>query len=240
MQEAFVIVQRNLLSLKLVLNDKKTKCMVFSRKHKCESSPPPLYTLQGNSVELVSSYRYLGFVLEEDLSFKLHVKQLLSKLRLRGCFIFGIVPVFHSRLREVGGSYLLTCLRLWRFFYRNTTKALLQSLDSVYHSALRFITRTNYYTHHCALYEMVGWPSLHLRRYKHWLILVYKTIVGQLPLYMTSLLTVNSQGYNLRSSRYILLNVPLMKTEFGKTAFIYSAPTAWNEIQRSLKLTVFI
>jgi len=79
-----------------------------------------------------------------------------------------------------------------------------------------------------------------LRRYKHWLILVYKAIVGQLPLYMISLLTVYSQGYNLRSSRYILLNVPLMKTEFRKTAFIYSAPTAWNEIQRSLKLTVFM
>ncbi len=241
LQEAFVIVQRNLLSLKLVLNDKKTKCMVFSRKHKCESSPPPLYSLQGNSVELVSSYRYLGFVLEEDLSFKLHVKQLLSKLRLQLGFYFRNSACFsQSAKRKLVEATFLPVLDYGDVFYRNTTKALLQSLDSVYHSALRFITRTNYYTHHCALYEMVGWPSLHLRGYKHWLILVYKAIVGQLPLYMTSLLTVNSQGYNLRSSRYILLNVPLMKTEFGKTAFIYSAPTAWNEIQRSLKLTVFI
>ena len=31
-----------------------------------------------------------------------------------------------------------------------------------------------------------------------------------------------------------------MNTESGKTAFIYSAPAAWNEIQRSLKLTAFI
>jgi len=31
-----------------------------------------------------------------------------------------------------------------------------------------------------------------------------------------------------------------MKTEFRKTAFICSAPTAWNESQRTLKLTVFI
>lgn len=42
------------------------------------------------------------------------------------------------------------------------------------------------------------------------------------------------------SSRYILLIVPSVKTEFGKSAFIYSASTVWNEICRSLKLTAFI
>ncbi len=64
--------------------------------------------------------------------------------------------------------------------------------------------------------------------------------VGGQPVSAQTIRRTPHQGYNLRSSRYILLNVPLMKTEFGKTAFIYSAPTAWNEIQRSLKLTVFI
>lgn len=137
-------------------------------------------------------------------------------------------------------STFLPILDYGDVFYRNTTKALLKSVDSVYHSALRFITNSKYHTHHCALYEMVGWPSLHIRRHKHWLILVYKALVGQLPQYLSSLLTFNSQGYNLRSSRYILLNVPLMKTEFGKTAFTYSASTVWNEIQSSLKLEELI
>ena len=117
---------------------------------------------------------------------------------------------------------MLSVLDYGDVFYRHTTKALLQSLDSVYHSALRFITHRNHSTHHCTLYEMVGWPSLHIRRHKHWLILVFKAVVGQLPLYITSLLTVNRQEYNLRSSRYIILNVPLMTTELGKTAFILS------------------
>ena len=98
LQEAFEIVQRNLLSLKLVLNDRKTKYMIFSKKHKCGSSPPPLYTLQGRSIELVSSYKYLGFVLEEDLSFKLHVMQLLTKLRLKLGFYFRNSDCF-SQLR---------------------------------------------------------------------------------------------------------------------------------------------
>ena len=45
---------------------------------------------------------------------------------------------------------------------------------------------------------------------------------------------------NLRSSKYIQSHVPSTKTEFGKTAFTYSAPVSWNEIQKSLKLTDLI
>ena len=81
------------------------------------------------------------------------------------------------------------------------------------------------------------------KKTQHWLILVFKAVVCQLPLYIICLLTFNRQEYNLRSSRYIQLRVkdmPSIKTEFGKTAFTYSAPVAWNEIQKSLKLTAFI
>ena len=55
-----------------------------------------------------------------------------------------------------------------------------------------------------------------------------------------SLLTFNRREYNLRASRYIQWHVPLIKTKFGMTAFTYNAPVAGNEIQRSLKHTVFI
>jgi len=34
-------------------------------------------------MELVTSYKYLGFIIDEELSFKLHVKKLISKLRVK-------------------------------------------------------------------------------------------------------------------------------------------------------------
>lgn len=240
LQVAFERVQRSLLSLKLVLNDKKTKYMTFARSRR-NIPIPPLLTLQGSSIDLVSSYKYLGFVLEEDLSFKLHVKQLVSKLKLKLGFYYRNSACFsQSARRKLVEATYLPVLDYGDIFYRNTTKALLQSLDSTYHSALRFITRRKHSTHHCVLYDLVGWPSLDIRRHKHWLLFVYKAIVGQLPLYIQSLLSFSNQGYNLRSSSYIVLNVPMVKTEFGKTAFSHCAPTHWNELQKSLKLAVFM
>ena len=180
LQEAFERVQLSLLSLKLVLNDKKTKYMIFSRNRRSIPSIPPLFTLQGTAIELVSSYKYLGFVLEEDLSFKLHVKQLLSKLRLKLGFYYRNSACFsQSARRKLVEATFLPVLDYGDIFYRNTTKVLLQSLDSTYHSALRFITRKKHSTHHCVLYDQVGWPSLYIRRHKHWLLFVYKAIVGQ-------------------------------------------------------------
>lgn len=75
----FENIQINLHALKLVLNDKKTKYSFFNRTRKPGPSLPQLHTLQGRPIELVSSYKYLGFILKKDMSFKLHIEQLLAK-----------------------------------------------------------------------------------------------------------------------------------------------------------------
>lgn len=51
----------------------------------------------------------------------------------------------------------------------HTPAAKLKYLDSVYHSALRFITGDNFRVHHCILYENVWWQSLAVGREQHFL-----------------------------------------------------------------------
>jgi hypothetical protein len=46
--------------------------------------------------------------------------------------------------------------------YKIATNTLLSKLDTVYHIAIRFVTKAPYTTHHCGLYAFVGWPSLHI------------------------------------------------------------------------------
>lgn len=215
--------------------------MFFDRTRKPGPSLPQLHTLQGRPIELVCSYKYLGFILEENMNFNLHIKQLLTKLKLKLGFYFRNSSCFTQKARKkLVEAMFLPALDYGDVFYRHSTKTLLKSLDSVYHSALRFIMHAKYSVHHCVLYEMVGWSSLNTRRFKHWLIFVYKSITGHTPSYLTTLLTPIRSEYKLRSSRYILYDVPQIKTEFGKTAFSYSAPTSWNELQNQLKLEVFI
>ncbi len=44
--------------------------------------------------------------------------------------------------------------------YMHASPTPLKPLDAVYHSALHFTTGDSYLTHHCILYEKLGWSSL--------------------------------------------------------------------------------
>ncbi len=68
----------------------------------------------------------------------------------------------YSRKRIVE-AVLLSALDHGDVIYRHAAVTTFKTLDAVYHSALRFITGHTHNTHHCTLYEKVGWPSLSVR-----------------------------------------------------------------------------
>ena len=88
LQTAFNVVQRNLFSLKLVLNAQKTKTMYFSRARPKLQDNILISTLKNEVVERVSTYKYLGFLLEENLSFNQHIVSLTKKLRVKLGFFY--------------------------------------------------------------------------------------------------------------------------------------------------------
>lgn len=79
-------------------------------------------------------------------------------------------------------------------------------------------------------------PSLADRRKQHWYMFIFKAIDGTLPLYLNTLLDWNPITYRTRSSQWLTLKVPNVNTELGKTAFCFSAPTTWNDLQLQLKI----
>ena len=190
---------------------------------------------------MVTSYKYLGIWVDEKLDFKPHVNQLVKKLRIKLGFLYRNRCCFTFLARKrIIESVFISVLDYGDVIYGNTSQTSLKSLDPVYHSALRFITGDRYGTHHCTLYNKVGWPALSEQRDNHWKIYIYKTITGLLPLYLSSLITWNCNYLNTRSQSWLSLYLPRVNTNWGKTAFCYKAPHIWNEVQKLLKLASFI
>lgn len=67
------------------------------------------------------------------------------------------------------------------FLMQNLSCFFLQWLDSAYYESLCFITDFKTYKHHCVLYIYTGWSTLSIRRLNHWLVFIYKVVVGLLP-----------------------------------------------------------
>ena len=85
-----------LIANKLALNVNKTTYMLF--RPKCSKIPDPSLKLsiRNNKIERVSSTKLLGVLVDDHLSWKLHMKQLISKLRST----IGVVKRIRSYLNQ--------------------------------------------------------------------------------------------------------------------------------------------
>ena len=143
------------------------------------------------------------------LSFQTHIKHLQYKIKSRIGFLFRDKESFtHAAKHTLVKLTILPILDFGDVIYKIASNTLLNKLDAVYHCVIRFVTQAPYTTHHCDLYALVGWPSLHTRRQPHWLQVIYKSLLGKaLPL-LNSLVTIAAPTRGMRSSRYISLVTP--------------------------------
>lgn len=236
LQKAFNTIQYTLDKLKLVLNSKKTKYMIFNRTHR-KDTDITISTLCGSEIERVGSYKYLGIWLDEKLAFNVHIDQLLKKLKSKLGFFYRFKNCFpYEARKKLVESTFLTIIDYGDLVYMHAASSVLRKLDSVYHAALRFVCGAEYRTHHCILYESLSWFSLYHRRNLHMYVFIAKALLGKLPSYITKFLTFYTNGYGTRSQLHLCLKVPRVFTEFGKHAFSFYAPRVWNDLQNVLKL----
>ncbi len=234
LQSAFDVIQSRLYNLKLVLNADKTKYMLFSGSKKLENNLISLQTLQGTVIELVKEYKYLGIIVDDVLSFGSHITQLKKKLKIKLVFYFRnkFCFSFNARKKLVSATFL----SVLDYYGDIAPSYLLSTLDAVYHGALRFITDCKPSTHHCTLYNRLGWPSLSIRRKMHWYAIIYKAILGMLPSYLCCLIQQKIvEKYFLCSQNCYTLSVPFVRSELGKKAFMYAAPSDCNLLQSKLQ-----
>ena len=138
---------------------------------------------------------------------------------------------------ELAQATFLSILDYGDILYMHANSSSLKNLDSVYHAALRFITDSAFRTPRIILYERVGWPSLESRRLEHWYSFLCKAILGEMPLYLCSLLTPKvTDRRNLRSDGQIMYVIPRTRTVFGENAFKVFAPSSWKKLQDHFKL----
>jgi hypothetical protein len=128
----------------------------------------------------MDNYKYLVVWLDCKLSFQTHIKHLQSKITSRISFLFRNKASFtHAAKHTLVKLTILPILDFGDFNYKTASNTLLRNLDAVYHSAIRFVSKSPYTTHHCELYALVGWPSLHIRSQTHWLQDIHKSMLGK-------------------------------------------------------------
>ena len=132
---------------KLSLNASKTKSMTFHRAQKKVNQLT--FKLNGQNIEMVSSFNCLGIILDQSLSWKKHVSMMINKISktlgmlyiLKDIFPENILLTIHQSLIATHMSYGLL---IWGIECHR--------LEIVQKKALRLITNTKYISHTSPLF----------------------------------------------------------------------------------------
>lgn len=165
----------------------KTKCMKFSRARNITDESLHITRLTGHRIERLSECKHLGICFDHNFHLKFIMSHLWQLKQNNGYSHGNKSNSPLSCRKRIIEAVFLSLLDYGDVIYSHASASLLPlSLHcSVYHCA--FITPASYSTHHCILCERVEKAPLSVRWDKHWFLLIYKVLKGNMPPYLSAL-----------------------------------------------------
>ena len=148
---------------KLSLHLGKTECMVFGSKRKLKSLGDFQIQCGDTIVEKVETVKYLGFLLDEQLSGVAHVKTSIKKISSRLAFLYRNKHLLNSSVRKTLCSALVQpyfdyCCSSW---YNSVTMECKKKLDVLQRKMIRFILDLDFRAHvDCTHLKCLGWLNV--------------------------------------------------------------------------------
>ena len=121
----------------LSINISKTKCMIFY-KGRC---PQCSFSLNGQTLDKVNRFEYLGFLFTTQLSFSQHISHLTTKAKARCSFLFSTLPIKQLPIHLVKRIFACYIFPIFSYgsplWLASCSNNALQSVDAVYSSYLK-------------------------------------------------------------------------------------------------------
>ena len=218
---------------RIQLNESKTEWLLITKKIGINFQPRIMY--DNNLIRRVNCLKILGFLIDDKLTFKSHMEQLISKVKR-------YLPVLHKLKRFLSIKELMklyhalinSLLTYCILIYRNGNETSFHRLFRIQKMILKIILNGS---SHEVLKLMVVSKVLSLpHTYNLKLLkLGHKMIFSKhsVPLFLQNTYTAKT-NLNLRNKDNFI--TPYFRTSTGQRSIRYSVAQLWNKIPSSLKL----
>lgn len=222
-----------LLANKLTLNMTKTEFIIIGSGNRIKNIVNPINIILGNqSLSRVKSSKSLGVIIDDGLIWDEQIDSIVKKISraiaglrtVRRFLPFNTLKMLYKSLIEPLFDY---CAIVWNNI--NLTQS--DRLQRLQNRAARVITKSPYEIRSLDILSDLSWDTLAVRRSKHVLIMMYKIMYNQAPLYLIDQFhrVIDTTYYNLRNND-INLKLPKPNTDYLKKSFIYQGVQAWNAL----------
>ena len=153
---------------RLILAPSKSKCMIFRNNQKRKFHTPSL-TLGNTVLQLTPSFKYLGLILDQHLTFREHVEYVLAKASRNLGLItylckFPTAKPTLSAYLNLYKSIVRPCMEYASAFWNLASKSVKQRLERIQRTALVRILGVMYQSSYDELNVICQIPPLEMRR----------------------------------------------------------------------------
>ena len=224
----------------LKLNDSKTEFMVIGPRHLVAQVPSPITIVIGDAtVPAVPSARNIGAVIDDRLSMAGQVSSICRSCYIQLRDINQIRPYITQECAATLVHSLVTSkLDSLNSLLYGVPDYLIKRLQLVQNNAARIVTLTKKHDTVRPLLLQLHWLPVHFRITYKILLLAYKALHGQAPIYISEMLKPYVPSRVLRSSAHSLLVEPQMRLKtVGDRAYSACAPKLWNCLPENIRST---
>ena len=216
---------------RLTVNLKKTKSMVVTTKHRLKKLAVQDLAMNNQTLEMVTSYKYLGLTLESCMGFEHHMKNLFKIIGHKVWLLSKLRRYVNLKSAEIiFKTMILPYFDYADIFYEATTVQNLSKLQRLQNRALRIVTQskaTDISTKDLQLSMNV--TPLRLRREHHLMNFMYKR--AEIPKY------VDNRNLLTRAHDKKILKVLRPNLELSKNSIKFKGSVLWNSLDAGLQST---
>lgn len=225
----------------MVLNAVKTKALLITGKRLHSSLVDGNHlsvTLDGAEIEQVTSYKLLGVTLDQDLTFSDHISSLKAKLSQRIGLLKKIKRYLPIKERLLYYNALIKPVLMYGSMVWNICDVKeLHCLLRLQKRAARVILGVDSYSRSVVNFSKLGWLPFFDEIKLNKCTMIFKSLKGDVPIYIRDLLKTNSSVHN-RSTRHGNLNLvcpKYLRNNDGGKAFSVDAVKLWNSLPHDIK-----
>jgi hypothetical protein len=221
-----------LKSNKLSLNTEKTNYILFHPNQKRKKIPNilPLLKIENKNIERTSITKFLGLLIDENISWKAHIDYLNTKITKNIGVLYKARPMLsQENLKHLYFSFIQTYYTYGNIAWASTNKSNLKSLYRRQKHAVRIVYKKDKFTHAEPLLKLLNALNVYRINIYQNLLFMLKYKLGLVPSHFSNdFFKSNRNRYDTREVGNF--NIPFRKTKLSRFTISYRGPYLYNKL----------
>jgi hypothetical protein len=219
---------------RLSLNVDKTQAMIFGRKNNTVPNDINIM-IDGKKLEIVSQTKFLGVILDSNLSWKQHISYLKTKIaKSLGILTIARRNLNHQTLIQLYHAFIYPYLSYCVLTWGNAPASTLWPIYKLQKLSFRIINNLKHGTStlpFCKKENVLRLPQIYTLNAG---IFMFKFSKSLLPSTFDNLFTKNSAIHSYPTRNANLLRIPRAKTKMADSFITKTGVAIWNQITSTI------